>query len=815
MRRFERDRSTQKANRVARITLVCLAAMSTPLLAQSAGEGGDEEVDRQQQDYERQADGQAQEMETVVVTGTAARNRTASYTLSPVDVLTSEDLMSTGQPSFARALRDLLPSFNMPQAAVRGSATEAIRPAQLRGLPPGNTVVLINGKRYHKTAYTNTSGFSAGTSPVDLNTIPMAAIARIEVLRDGAAALYGSDAIAGVINIILKGGPQQGSFAKVSHGGWDGGEGDTWRAGASTAFSLGNNGWIRLSANYLRQLPTQHAGPDMRYPEDPTYGEVTMHFGLPYERAKQFGFNMEFPLGEAATLYGFTLISKRNVGGTTTFRSLSQYKDSFPEVVPLVPEGYLPQHHQSLWDDNSTLGVRGQLWGWDYDVAVTNGGNRWKHHLSNSVNKSLGAASPRSFYMGTHGVRQTVFNADFRRQLDIGLASPISLAWGYAWRHQEYTVKAGEWAAFYASGSGVNSVDAGSTTRKNQALYVDTALNLGPKFTLELQSRYEHYSDFGNAFIWGVKGRYQFIPAFAMRATVGTGFRAPSVQQLGYSDTGITHVHIDSGEHAGELVPFVIKTFKPTDPAAVALGAEPLDPETSQNISLGFVWTPVSGPTITLDLYQVEVDDQIQWTANLVGPEVRKFLQSYGFEFVGGGRFYTNLTNIRVRGVDLVGSWPVRLGGARLNFRFGYNYNKHELISVNPHPDVWNTIGLNPVLGRGAHIPNRSTKGFASANWQSGAWSVNARVTRYSSWTLRLNNPAYDYSYDARYLTDVSLHYGWNDWTFVAGIDNIFNVYPEDNSDSVYGYSGNIVYPNDAPMGYNGRHWYASAAYRW
>lgn len=792
------------------IAFVCLAMAALPAFAQTTGEtAGSSNQDGKAQTKE-QEDRKATGLQEVIVTGTRASDRTASYSLAPIDVLSSEDLINTGQPSFARALRTLLPAFSMPQAAVRGSATQNIRPAQLRGLPPDNTLVLINGKRMHTTAYTNTSGFSSGSSPVDLNSIPMAAVERVEVLRDGAAALYGSDAVAGVINIILREGVEHG-FAQVAYGQWDGNQGGTWRSGASGGFSLGDKGWVRLSANYLNQNMTNHAGLDNRYPGDPTYGQVTMEFGLPKSIDQQFALNAEYSLGDNATVYAFSTIAKRRAGQASTFRSLSQYKDEYPEIVPLVPDGFLTRHQNRTWDDNSTLGVRGQIGAWDYDFSVTSGGNHWKQDLSDTVNESLGADSPRDFYAGTTTVRQNIANADFRREFNIGLEAPISFAWGLAYRQQKYIAKAGEWASFEGVGEGIKPDDAGTTSRNNKTVYVDVSADPTSKFSTEVNARYERYSDFGSKLVWGLKGRYQFTPSFAMRGTVATGFRAPSVQMEGYSETGVTFVHLQNGV----LAPFKVKTFQVNDPAAVALGARPLKPETSRTFDLGLVITPYMGLNLTIDAYQVNIDDTIAWTSNLVGPDVRAFLEGFGIYGVNGGRFASNLTDRRVRGVDMVGSWPIHLERSMLNVRFGYNYNTSKITSVKPHPEQWDQIGLNPVLGRGALTPNRRTKGFVGASWQKGNWSVSGRVTRYSSWTARSDNPVYDMSYGARYLSDLSVNYLLDQWRFTMGGDNIFNVYPERNTMGLWGLDGNIVYPNDAPMGYNGRYIYASVGYQW
>jgi len=267
----------------------------------------------------------AVELQAVVVTGTRMLDRTEATSLAPIDVLTSKDLQGTGATNLATALRTLLPSFNFPQPSVT-DATDAIQPAQLRGLSPDQTLVLIDGKRQHPTAIVNVNGsLGRGSSPVDINAIPINAIDHVEVLRDGAAAQYGSDAIAGVINIILKGGAQHGS-ASVTGGQYSKGDGTTWQGGADGGFALGQKGWVHLSVDAMHQDPTNRAGPDKRspqpgYPQEPTYGQVTFHYGLPLTRAKQAAINLQYDFSPQVQLYAFSLFNKRDVSAGGFFRT--------------------------------------------------------------------------------------------------------------------------------------------------------------------------------------------------------------------------------------------------------------------------------------------------------------------------------------------------------------------------------------------------------------------------------------------------------------------------------------------------------------
>lgn len=762
--------------------------------------------------------GEPSTLQTIVVTGTRAFDRTAADSLAPIDVLTPKELVSTGAPDLTTALRTLLPSFNFPQPSLT-DATDATQPAQLRGLSPDETLVLINGKRQHTTAILNVNGsIGRGSSPVDLSAIPMNAIARIEVLRDGAAAQYGSDAIAGVINIILKGGADHGS-ANVTYGQHDGGQGDTWQGGADGGFNLGQNGWVHLSANYLNQDPTNHAGPDIRSPGDPTYGTVTFHYGLPKSIAKQAALNAQYNLGENATLYAFSLFNKRNVSAGGFFRSLSQYDGSNPAAVAVYPTGYLPIENSAILDDTTVLGLRGDAGGWHYDISGNTGGSHWKMHTTDSFNYSLGAQSPTSFYIGTLTIRQNEFNADLSRDFNVGWYSPLTVAWGLAYRHEEFAIKQGDAPSYFGAGAqvypGYQPGDAGSHSRSNTAGYVDLETDFTDKFSAGFAARYEHYSDFGNATALKLSGRYAFTPVVALRGTISSGFRAPSLQQEFYSSTSINFVN----DGTGNLVPYTIRTFPVSDPAAVALGAQPLKPEKSRNYSVGLVFTPSVGPYVTLDFYQVDIDNRIILSGNLVGTAVQDYLTSVGIPFVSGGRFFTNAVDTRTRGVDLIGTWPVQLQHSQVKFTGGINYNKTDISSIKPNPPQLGLAGLVlPIIDRPEQgritVGTPRTKAFVGADWELGNWTLHGQVTRYGEWEGLGSTPSGDQTYGSSTLLDASVSYGLDRWTFTLGGNNITNVYPDKNN-SANNYHGILTYPLSSPFGFNGSYWYASAAFRW
>ncbi|MCK9366911.1 MAG: TonB-dependent receptor [Metallibacterium scheffleri] len=765
----------------------------------------------------------AKELQTVVVTGTRMADRTVAYSMAPIDVLTPKDLEQTGAPSLAQALRTLLPSFNFPQPSVT-DGTDAIQPAQLRGLSPDETLVLINGKRQHTTAIVNVNGtLGRGSSPVDLNAIPMNAIARIEVLRDGAAAQYGSDAIAGVINIILKGGNHGGSVSGTlgQYSKHDNADGRTAQGGADGGFALGQKGWIYLSADYTHQDPTNLAGPDLRYPTNPTYGQVTFHYGIPLLKQKNAAINMQYDLTPQMQFYAFSVFNKRDVSAGGFFRSLSAYSASNPAAVAVYPAGYLPIENSSILDTSLVAGLRGTvLDGWHYDLSYNTGGNHWKLDTSNTFNYSLGAASPTGFYIGTLLNREDVLNADFSKGVDLSwLKNPLTVAWGLEHRKDSFTIKQGDAASYAGAGAqvfpGYQPLDAGTHSRHDNAAYLDLETDFNDQLSGGFAVRHENYSDFGSTTSWKFSGRYGFNDTVALRATASTGFRAPSLQQEWYSSTAINFVNVGN-----TLVPFTIRTFPVNNPAAAALGAQPLQPEKSHNYSIGLVFTPQSGLYATVDLYQISIDNRIILSGNLVGTAVQNYLTSVGIPFVSGGRFFTNAVSTRTRGVDVVGTYPVQLGdSSTLKFTGGLNYNKTTILSIAPNPPQLGLAGLTlPVIDRTnqGYITNSTPrdKVFLAADWSLGNWRVHGQATRYGTWTIYGSTPSGDQTYGAKVLLDASVSYLWNNWDFTVGANNLTNQYPDQNN-AANNFGGILAYPNSSPFGFSGAYYYGTATFRW
>lgn len=760
-------------------------------------------------------------LQTVVVTGSFVP-RTATDSLSPIDVLTPQQLRATGAPDLTTALRTLLPSINFEQPS-NVDVSAAVRPVQLRGLSPNEVLVLINGKREHTTATLGVDGetFATGSSGVDINAIPMNAVERIEVLRDGAATQYGSAAISGVINIILKGGAGHGQ-ASITRGEYSAGDGTTTQGNADGGFKLGQKGWMYLSANAMYQAATNRAGPDFRYPGDPTYGTVTFHDGLSPTQTKQFAANFQYDLGAHAQLYGFTVLSRRNVEVSDYPRSLSQYAGDNPAAVAVYPNGYRPAEEQHLYDDSEVLGLRGTLAGWHYDVSLNDGGNRWKTYVVHSINYSLGANSPVNFYIGGNTIRDKSINADFTREFQVGwLANPLNVAWGLSDRRETYAIKAGDAASYFESGSqgfpGFQPTDAGSHSRKDAAAYIDVQADLTDKLTMDVGWRYEHYSDFGKTSPWKVSARYAVNSVLAFRGTASTSFRAPSLQQEWYSSTSL---NVETDPATGLLEFYENRTFQVSNPAAVALGAQPLQPETSHNYSLGVVLTPANGLSATFDLYQIAIANRIILSDSLTGDAVQAYLTSVGFPFVNGGQFFTNAINTRTRGADLIVAYPIQLANdTKLNLTGGFNYNDTIVTHVKPNPPQLALQGLVlPIFGTDEDQIVRNltprSKIFVGADWMIGPWTIHGQLTRYGMISYLSGINGAPQSIHANYLTDVSVNRSWKQWIFTLGADDAFDVYPQ-KLNTINSFSGNFVYPHGSPIGDGGTYYYARLTYHW
>ena len=764
----------------------------------------------------------AAEPQTVVVTGTRSLNRRTLDSASPVDVIGSKELLSTGSGELATVLSRLLPSMNFPRPT-GADASDAVRPAQLRGLSPDQTLVLVNGKRRHASSVVNVNGtLGRGSAPVDLNAIPLAAIERIEVLRDGAAAQYGSDAIAGVVNIILKKGAEGGE-AELVYGQYDKGDGEQVTLRGSTGFRLGQDGWLRLAVEAADRNATNRAFPDPRPAAGPRQGTVTQRYGDPDSRPRTLFLNSQVRLNDDIDWYAFANYGERKTSSAATFRTAFTDNNRTALRTPLYPEGFLPLLDSTSTDASLVTGLRGESNGWRWDASLNHGRNRFELDVNHTVNYALGAASPTRFHAGKLTAAQSLANLDLARDIPVSFMSgPLTVAIGAEVRHESYEIGAGEPDSYFGSGaqgySGFRPENAGKNSRNNKSLYLDLEGDITPELSGGLALRHERYSDFGNTTSAKASARYAFTPSFALRGTASSGFRAPSPAQSFYTITTTNTLLVNGASALVET-----GTFPVASAAARELGAQPLKAEKSRNLSIGAQWQPGRNWTTSVDLYRIDIDDRIVFSSNLQlagTPDLARALAARGV-YVGAARYFTNAVDTRTKGIDLLSTYRLNLGQAgRADLTLAYNHNDNEVRHVADNPAVLAEQGLLLV---DRQTVNRLTVGspkdkFSLAgDYTRGAWNARAVVTRYGEFTVPQNNPALDQDYDPQWVLDLaaSVRLG-SRWRLAAGIDNVTNRYPAQVSSAAnLNVNGTQPYSVWAPNGFNGRYFYLKAGYTW
>ncbi|MBN8888486.1 MAG: TonB-dependent receptor [Rudaea sp.] len=769
-------------------------------------------------------------LDSVIVTGTRVSDRTVAESISPIDVITPEILQSTGTSDLATALTRALPSLNYPRSALGTEGTDAVRPMQLRGLSPDQTLVLVNGKRRHTSAQINISGVQGrGSAPADLNAIPIAAIERVEVLRDGASAQYGSDAIAGVINIVLKGSDHGGSV-EARYGKYSAGDGEQEQIDGDAGFKLGEAGSVHVAGQLSDNDTTNRARPftGTRTLTSPPSGQVVQRSGEPQVKLGAVSLNGNYRFSEAIDAYAFGTASNRDVLTNGFFRSATD-----PRNVPeIYPNGYLPQAKFLSQDHALVAGLHGTLAsGWKWDLSYNYGYNHLTENFRNNLNRSLGTASPTSFYGGALEKTQNVLNADLSRAVEVSwLPYPLTMAIGAEYRDEKFNQSPGERASYVNGGviapdgnyyvgtqlsAGYRPEDSGSYNRNNTSLYADFEADLSDKLSAGVAARYEDYSDFGSTTSGKLSARYAVNDAVAFRATVSSGFRAPSLQQQHFQSTATNFI-------GG--VPFSVRTFATADPVAKALGAEPLRPEKSLNYSVGTVLRPVEDLSLTIDAYQIDVDDRITLSEDMTGTAVAKFLAARGFPGVNGGRYFTNAVDTRTRGVDLVGSYRWQLENSTFDLTFGYNYTDTKVRRVAPNPAVLDAGGLVGLVRIGRVELGRITRGYPkdklnlSGLWQFDHWRFMINPILYGKHSVLVGQvpatPNRDQTFGSKWVTDASATYLRGNWEFTLGVDNMFNTYPDEvlfaNSTG-----GQLPYPNTSPLGFGGAFVYGNVKFRW
>ncbi|MBA3557967.1 MAG: TonB-dependent receptor [Gemmatimonadaceae bacterium] len=785
-------------------------------------------------------------LDEVVAVGTRALERTATGSPVPVDVISSQLLDNTGMTETWQQLQRLVPSVNVPHIPI---GDNHMRPVTLRGLAPHHVLVLVDGKRRHPASVLLAGPSVPATALTDLNAIPSGAIERIEVLRDGAAAQYGSDAIGGVVNVVLKSGEHrdlQTSIGGVysSEGGRDFRDGALFEASTTLGFVSANGGHLTLTGELRDRSGTNRAYPDMRpqyFAGDPRNDEpprVSSYLGNGAVHALTFFLTAAAPVTRSTEAYAF--------GGAADRHSVSH--DAFfrrpldsRTVRAIYPDGFLPRIGSQIRDLSVVGGMRGTLRGWRWDLSSGWGGNGTAYHVHNSNNVSLGSASPTEFYAGRVAAQQWTSNADVTRDLKLG-SFAVGVAGGAELRVEKYQIRAGEPDSWRDGGVrildgpqagqstqvgaqgmfGFRPTDEVSARRSSSALYLEAEGRPIQRLLLQSAARAEHYSDFGSTSDGKVAARMQLLPGLALRGSMSTGFRAPALTQKYFSSTRTVFQTVN-----GVTTVLTVRTFPVNTPEAQLMGATPLRPEKSVSRSAGLVLHVPRLPQITADLYRIAIGDRVGLLGSITDTSIIRLFEENGMRGIGGGNYFTNSIDTRTQGVDLVASHALLLNGSRvLRMLGGYNHTRSIVTRVSPPP---------PQLARfQSELFSRSNRGIVengqpretitlTLSYGAGPLAINLHNQR-SGPTAQLdqNTPEADQTVGPKWITDVRISYQLRPRVQVAlSAANLFDVYPEEWWDFKDGLNAQGVsmqgifrYPGAlSPFGMNGRTLYLRLAY--
>jgi iron complex outermembrane receptor protein len=765
--------------------------------------------------------------QTVVVLGSRSVAKTALDTSAPVGLISLKDMQTAGPLELGKLLQTLDPSFNFSSTFI-SDGTDSIRPATLRSLGPDQVLVLINGKRRHQQALVNVQQtIGRGSAGTDINAIPLAAIHHIEVLRDGAAAQYGSDAIAGVINIVLKSQVNETSLSGVL-GTTSEGDGDLYSGSANTGFALGQDGgFVNLTVEARKRGETNRAGPDSLRVNPP---RVTQHIGDSNTKDGYFWWNAALPIDKASEFYAFGGLSKRKSDSFGFFRSAGDDR-----TVPSVyPNGFLPAIHTDIKDASFAFGYRRDLANdWKADISINQGNSELAFHESNSLNTSywyepkpgggIYAESPREADTGTLKFSQTTFNADIKGPLKFGDGS-IFLATGFEYRQDNYQIIAGDPVSYQygrtnnpaiaiktpsgaTASSGIQgfpgytpatAVDEG---RHNIALFLDAEHKPVDNLTLAGAVRYEKYSDFGSTVTGKLSARFDPTKQIGFRGSLSTGFRAPSVQQEFYSSVS---TNLNNGVLTETL------TARQGSAVTQAFGIAPLKEETSTSGSIGAVFRPAKNMSLTADLYQIKIKDRIVFSSEIApeagGGPIANILKPLG---VGQAQFFTNAVDTRTRGLDIVAEHSSKFAASTLVLSGQLGFNKTEVTKRHSTSTVLSGEKLfdKSQVTLIEHGQPRKHH-VVAADYTAGAWNLNTRANYYGEVYAENFSPLQ--KWDARWLVDASVRYGFSKRTFLSvGVNNVFDQLPSEwTNGGDFPKLGFTRCWETCPIGVNGRSMY-------
>ncbi len=784
--------------------------------------------------------GAATEQQTVVVLGSRSAAKTALDTAAPVGLINMKDMQNAGPLELGKLLQTLDPSFNFSSTFI-SDGTDIIRPATLRSLGPDQLLVLVNGKRRHQQALVNVQQtVGRGSAGTDINAIPLSAIHHIEVLRDGAAAQYGSDAIAGVINIVLKSNINEtqlsGQFGTTSEG-----DGDMVSGSVNRGWALGTDGgYINVSVEGRRRNETNRAGVNSTL----SSGEprVTLRIGDSDAKDAYLWFNSALPTGPGAEFYAFGGASKRKGDSAGFFRDAGDDRT----VAAVYPNGYLPNIRTTVKDASLAFGYRRDLANdWKADVSINHGRSELAFHEKNTINVSywyeplpsdpsrIYGESPLEADTGKLKFNQTTFNADLKGPLAFGDKS-VFLATGFEWRRDAYEIVAGDPVSYQfgrtnnplipilapsgapaASGTQgfpgytpSTEVDEG---RHNIALYGDVEFRPVETLLLAGAVRYEKYSDFGNTTTGKVTARWDPSKQFGVRGSYSSGFRAPGVQQEFYSSVS-TNLNAD-----GVLTETL--TARQNSQVTRALGIAPLKEETSRNASMGIVLRPMPNFSLTADIYQIKIKDRIVFSSTIApeagGGPIADVLTPLK---VGQAQFFTNAVDTKTRGLDIVAEHTTRWPGSTLVLAGQLGFNKTEVTGRHSTSSILTGEQLFDASQVTLIEHGQPRKHHVlSADYTTGQWNGNVRANYYGEVQGQGFTPGFIQTWEGKWLADLTLRYSFTKkLSLQLGVNNVFDTYP-----TAWDRTGAAPFPQlgftrcweTCPFGINGRSMYVRGDY--
>ena len=821
-------------------------------------------------------------IEEVIVTGTRKAGSSPTESLSPIDVIGGEKLTDQASFDLTESLTKINPSLNTQRWPI-ADGTALIRPVSLRNLAPDQTLVLMNGARRHRSALVNLQLAPLGTvnqgaQAVDWAAFPAAAIQRVEVLRDGASALYGSDAVAGVVNVILKDASEGGSLT-AQYGEYDEDDGERFSISGNIGLPLSDRGFVNITGEYsdtditwrgVARADAAAVGEFLGEPNPVPLDGLGQRWGDPEVEAVKFLVNAGFDVNDNVELYGFATYMDNETESDFFYRTpaldpaaeidadrafqIDDNGDFFPDPAPqelvddilgdgltvddyLVadagspsgyvlrnptfadfPGGYNPNFGADITDFSFVGGVRGDIIdNLSVDVKGRYGENEVEYTLSSTTNPGLGINTPTSFKPGTLTQEEGGFNIDLVKTFD---DSPLNIAFGAEWRIETYEIEAGDLPSRQQGptslvfGSGIGSdafqgfpeAAAGDFDSESIAAYVDVETDLTDWLSGSVAARYEDFDDLDeDTFDWKVALRAQVNESFALRATANTAFRTPTPGQINTLNVTTT------SDETGALV--ASGTFPVNDPISVALGSKPLKPEESTAFTIGLISTPLDNLSITLDYYQIEIEDRLALLNNTIGPDELDDLIDAGIpnadSLLGANvNFFVNGFDSDIKGVDLsvTASFDEVLGG-NLLVDWRHNWNEQEVDNVQP-----GTINQSRVYDLENQIPEHSS--VLSFDYARNAFDATLRFNYYDEWSTTggLFSPgdaSDQYDYDSAVLVDLELSYTFMDhYRVTVGGDNIFDEFPDDEQEPVSQFLG-VKYALTSPFGFNGAFWYA------